>query len=484
MYMNFREHLFDDSPQRIEEPIIQDNPESENKKNFFNSEEDEEYSYYEDMAQNAKAYKQDETPFVPTIPRVEVQDLIADRKVTDKDPNTANISSNGVPHKRRRIGGHHSGHKRMRMNDDFEPQSPAKIEDQEFAYQEPQQPPPYPEAGIPYMHSPSFAQPEGYPRAAPPIQTAECFSCLNLRRSLLYYRKRFNHFFYFFSQKQLQELARQRDMYVQLLIQNLMLSKDRQLKYRNYWLLFAFAAMQDRATYQYPNLPKFSVPFIKHPITTRPMSFYPQLSIFQSPLLDLAQGIYKRLLCDHSPESVNSFLINCPLINVKYLPITKNSISNSVSRRKFTKIDDYLLQIGLEEYGYKEIQSLQKKWLPEKNVKEIKHRYKNLTCSKANENIIKTWKKSDEKPFTKGELEKLFEGFMWFGTTNKISLIGRYFLPHRSGRVIERYFFRYNFLENAIKCLMEPKKLKICILGKKQKMKPKKCQILRKMLFQ
>jgi hypothetical protein len=99
------------------------------------------------------------------------------------------------------------------------------------------------------------------------LRPGECISCLNLQKSLLYYRKRFTHLFYFFSQKQLQELARQRDMYVQLLLQNMMLSKDRQLKQKNYWLLFTFAGCRDRVLMQYPMLPKYTVPFVKHPVS-------------------------------------------------------------------------------------------------------------------------------------------------------------------------------------------------------------------------
>eukprot|EP00826_Nyctotherus_ovalis_P011270 TRINITY_DN12941_c0_g2_i4.p1 TRINITY_DN12941_c0_g2~~TRINITY_DN12941_c0_g2_i4.p1 ORF type:complete len:418 (+),score=119.20 TRINITY_DN12941_c0_g2_i4:636-1889(+) len=271
-----------------------------------------------------------------------------------------------------------------------------------------------------------------------PHQPNECANCQNIQKSMWYCQKKITHLLYFFSQKQLQELARQRDMYLQLLMQNLMLSKDKQFKYKNYCLLFTFSNLKDRALSQYPNLPKYTVPFIKHPVTRMPMTFSPQLSIFQSPLLELSHSIYKRLLQDHSAEGVRSFLQKCALINSKLLPITKNSISGSISRRKFTLVDDYLLLIGLEEFGYKEIQNVQKKWLPEKNVKEIKHRYKNLTCCKANENIIKTWKKADEQKLTKEENDELWKGFSWFGSINKIPLIVKYFLPNRSHRVVIR----------------------------------------------
>ena len=227
-------------------------------------------------------------------------------------------------------------------------------------------------------------------------------------------------------------------MYLQLLIQNIMLSKGKQLKFKSYWLLFTFSDFKERAITQYPNLPSYTVPFVKNPISGLPISLKPQLSIFQSPLLELGGCIYQRFLQENTAEGVKSFLQKCSLINTKLLPITKNSINGSISRRKFTLVDDYLLLIGLEEFGYKEIQSVQKKWLPEKNVKEIKHRYKNLTCCKANENIIKTWKKADEQKLTKEENDELWKGFSWFGSANKIPQIVKYFLPNRSYRVVIR----------------------------------------------
>jgi len=266
----------------------------------------------------------------------------------------------------------------------------------------------------------------------------ECVNCQNIQKSMWYCQKKITHLLYFFSQKQLQELARQRDMYLQLVIQNVMLSKDKHFKHKNFWLLCNFIKHKDNALKQYPNLPKYTVPFIENPATKTPISFSPQLSIFQSPLIDLSAQIMQRMSQDHNAEGVRSFLQGCALINPKLLPITKNSINGSISRRKFTSVDDYLLLIGLEEFGYKEIQNVQKKWLPEKNVKEIKHRYKNLTCCKANENIIKSWKKADEQKLTKEENDELWKGFSWFGSVNKIPLIVKYFLPNRSYRVVIR----------------------------------------------
>ena len=61
------------------------------------------------------------------------------------------------------------------------------------------------------------------------------------------------------------------------------------------------------------------------------------------------------------------------------------SITNN--RRKFTYLDDNLLLVGLREYGYKEMDLIKKQYLPSKTTNEIKHRYKNLTCAKADMNI-------------------------------------------------------------------------------------------------
>ena len=409
----------------------------------LDSEDDEEYCYYEDITQHAKEYKKDDTPFTPVIPLSEVQHLVRDSHNTEILDNPDIPKEQENPNEEIKEPKNPTPVKRKRSNAAARMSPVKKFKDDHCLY------PPVPQPE--YFQKPSSTllssyntYPSFYPQQMEhhmrerQHQPNECENCQNIQKSVWYCQKKITHLLYFFSHKQLQELARQRDMYLQLVIQNLMLSKDKQFKSKNYWLLFGFADFRDRALSQYPTLPKYDVPFIKHPVTGSPMSFSPQLSIFQSPLLDLSQSIYKRLLQDHNAEGVRTFLQKCALINNKLLPITKNSINGSISRRKFTLVDDYLLLIGLEEFGYKEIQNVQKKWLAEKNVKEIKHRYKNLTCCKANENIIKTWKKADEQKLSKEENEELWKGFSWFGSVNKIPLIVKYFLPSRSYRVVIR----------------------------------------------
>lgn len=69
-------------------------------------------------------------------------------------------------------------------------------------------------------------------------------------------------------------------------------------------------------------------------------------------------------------------------------------------RRKFNLLDDNLLLLGVRQYGYKETEMIRVQWLPTKTNNEIKHRYKNLTCAKADTNIIKVWKNTHNIPLT------------------------------------------------------------------------------------
>ena len=55
------------------------------------------------------------------------------------------------------------------------------------------------------------------------------------------------------------------------------------------------------------------------------------------------------------------------------------SVSNN-NRRKFSRMDDNMMILGLQEFGQKNMEQIRVHWLPRKTVNEIKHRYKNLTC--------------------------------------------------------------------------------------------------------
>ena len=55
---------------------------------------------------------------------------------------------------------------------------------------------------------------------------------------------------------------------------------------------------------------------------------------------------------------------------------------NMNNRRKFSVFDDQCVLLGLNEFGFgcKNVEVIQQNWLPNKTVKEIGHRIKNLTC--------------------------------------------------------------------------------------------------------
>lgn len=96
-------------------------------------------------------------------------------------------------------------------------------------------------------------------------------------------------------------------------------------------------------------------------------------------------------------------------------------------------MDDNLLVLGLQEFGYREVEQIRAHWLPKKHTNEIKHRYKNLTCSRVPNNIIKKWKSRHSQPLTASELYNFAKGVKWFGdSTNRWSLIQKCFLPERS----------------------------------------------------
>jgi hypothetical protein len=71
----------------------------------------------------------------------------------------------------------------------------------------------------------------------------------------------------------------------------------------------------------------------------------------------------------------------------------------SGNRRKFTQVDDTLMLFALRQSGnIRDMETIRDNWLPRKNIHEIKHRIKNLTCSRAPYNLIKRWKQEHNTP--------------------------------------------------------------------------------------
>jgi hypothetical protein len=108
-------------------------------------------------------------------------------------------------------------------------------------------------------------------------------------------------------------------------------------------------------------------------------------------------------------DELNSYLKQYgPLVNPCLLP-SKSDDTQVRNRRKFLPSDDKFLLQGLKEFGYRDVSKIQKFWLLDKSESEIKHRYKNLTCAKAENNIIKQWKNEHKLPLNGEEKERLKE---------------------------------------------------------------------------
>lgn len=276
-------------------------------------------------------------------------------------------------------------------------------------------------------------------------------------------------------------LLKQYDFVIQLLIQNLMLSESKSLKFRCYNMLFGFYMARQKVIENF-KFPQFPVKFNFNQIFTdnKEMLLRLQLSFFQPPILEilpiLAQFVSKK--CFTKEETIKILKEFFPFTNPLYLPITNKfkhcsanlgthsamkktetlSIENNNTtidnylkkkiRRKFDSISDNLLLIGLKYHGKKNINAIQQLWLPSRSIEEIKHRIKNLTCQSAPDNIIKRHKKLNETMLNKEEFNLFLKGIEWFGCKNRWNVISRYFLPERSSEYLEEFFLI--LIENKI----------------------------------
>ena len=90
-------------------------------------------------------------------------------------------------------------------------------------------------------------------------------------------------------------------------------------------------------------------------------------------------------------------------------------------------------------------------WLPNKTVKEIGHRIKNLTCQRVAPNILKAWKYRQSRPLSARELFLLAQGLKWFGDrSNRWTLIAKSFIPDRTPAFLR--------VEYANSILLDPQK--------------------------
>ena len=301
-------------------------------------------------------------------------------------------------------------------------------------------------------------------------------------------------------------LLKQYDFMLQLLIQNLMMTDNKNLKFRCYTLLFSFYMAKQRVI---DNLkfPQFNVSFEfndifksqKEPDFTN-MNNTPnykyqnlrlQLSFFQTPILEILPLLIKFII-KHTftrDETIKILKDFFPFTNPLYFPISKkfrhstyiincnnnlssqnnNNLNNNNSnndnesnnqnpkkkkmRKKFNYVDDSLLLLGIYFHGKKNYDIIKQLWLPGRSTEEIKHRIKNLVCQNAPLNIIKKYKTMNESPLNAKDFMKFLKGIQWIGLKNKWNLISRYFLPEKTSEYLE------NFMEILVEKNVLPKDL-------------------------
>jgi len=105
--------------------------------------------------------------------------------------------------------------------------------------------------------------------------------------------------FFPFSNDLLKDLMNQIDMYVQILIQTLLSTKDMNHQYQLYLMLYEFTKKKEEIMKPL-NLPKFEVPWINPEKESgnspgEPLKIQPQVSFYQTPILEYAYRIVKKI---------------------------------------------------------------------------------------------------------------------------------------------------------------------------------------------
>lgn len=126
------------------------------------------------------------------------------------------------------------------------------------------------------------------------------------------------------------------------------------------------------------------------------------------------------------------------LSSIRQPPVICTSDAN---RRKFNQIDDAFLLMALKSSRFpqnskvnidRELTEIRNNWLPKKELFEIRHRIKNLTCGRATDNMIRRWKLQQNKNLREGlaedqvwsELSDLGRGIQWFGLSKTHAGLG------------------------------------------------------------
>ncbi|CAK80718.1 unnamed protein product (macronuclear) [Paramecium tetraurelia] len=246
---------------------------------------------------------------------------------------------------------------------------------------------------------------------------------------------------------QIIQLFSQYEILVQLLIQNALFCKSETLRQKTMQMLEQLEK-QDHAQLYSIDLSQFN----DNPLT---IEVSPLQSSFQLPLLKQSKTILENINKNFDDKIV-VLKKYTPLIQSSYLP---QQYQISKVRCKFTPVDEDLLFQGLQKHGSKKLEEIQKEFLWEKTLKQIKNKYKNSICSNAQLNKIKTWKLSQYEYLNQKELQQFIKGIQWFGK-DKCQLIHKFFVTTRSSDFLNKQqkLLLYSELNKADQLLKKRKK--------------------------
>jgi hypothetical protein len=127
-------------------------------------------------------------------------------------------------------------------------------------------------------------------------------------------------------------LLTQFDFFLQILIQNMLLTNDKILLYRCYNILYSFYHVRQKVL-TFSKIPEFGIKFDFCKIfnKNKDIILRPQISFFQAPILDIIPILVQFFTKSFSPEEVNVILKEFfPFINPLYTPIKKQNFLGKV----------------------------------------------------------------------------------------------------------------------------------------------------------
>lgn len=138
-----------------------------------------------------------------------------------------------------------------------------------------------------------------YPRQSPPQPSYKQEDYITKNNQINMIRNYYKNSFFPFSNDLLKDLVNQIDMYVQILIQTLLSTKDVSQQYQLYLLLYEFTKKKE-AILRPLKLPKFEVPWVNPDKMAgkengEALKIQPQVSFYQSPILEYAYRIVNQI---------------------------------------------------------------------------------------------------------------------------------------------------------------------------------------------